>query len=104
VLVPAFAIDRTELVLLRIGALMTQGLVPAVPVYLDSPMAVRALDVYRRALAGVDPALLPAGWDARTFGVPDLRICHTATQSQALNEPRHPCIVISAVSLGAGSR
>ena len=101
---PAFAIDRTELVLLRIGALMTQGLVPTVPVHVDSPMAVRALDVYRRALAGVDPALLPAGWDSRTFGVPDLRICHSATESQALNEPRHPCIVISASGMATGGR
>ena len=104
VLVPAFAIDRTELVLLRIGALMSQGLVPTVPVHVDSPMALRALDVYRRALAGVDPALLPAGWDVRTFGVPDLRITHTATESQALNEPRHPCIVISASGMATGGR
>ena len=104
VLVPAFAIDRTELVLLRIGALMTQGLVPTVPVHVDSPMALRALDVYRRALADVDPALLPAGWDPRTFGVPDLRITRTATESQALNEPRHPCVIISASGMATGGR
>jgi metallo-beta-lactamase family protein len=104
VLVPAFAIDRTELVLLRIGALMTQGLVPTVPVHVDSPMALRALDVYRRALADVDPALLPTGWDPRTFGVPDLRITRSATESQALNEPRHPCVIISASGMATGGR
>lgn len=104
VLVPAFAIDRTELVLLRIGALMTRGLVPTVPVHVDSPMAMRALDVYRRALAAVDAGLLPPGWDPRTFGVPDLRVTRSAAESQALNEPRHPCIIISASGMATGGR
>ncbi|HSO63965.1 MAG TPA: MBL fold metallo-hydrolase [Ornithinibacter sp.] len=104
VLIPAFAIDRTELVLLRVGELMTQGLVPTVPVHVDSPMALKALDVYRRALADVDPRLLPRGWDTRTFGVPDLHISRTASESEALNEPRHPCVIISASGMATGGR
>ena len=104
VLVPAFAIDRTELVLLRLGDLMTRGVLPTVPVYVDSPMALRALDVYRHALQGVDPRLLPRGWDPRTFGVPDLHVTRTATESQALNEPRHPCVIISASGMATGGR
>ncbi|GAA4411768.1 MBL fold metallo-hydrolase [Fodinibacter luteus] len=104
VLVPAFAIDRTELVLLRVGELMTSGAVPTVPVHLDSPMALRALDVYRRALAGVDPRLLPPGWDVETFGVPDLRIVRSADESVALNTPRQPCVIISASGMATGGR
>ena len=104
VLIPAFAIDRTELVLLRVGQLMAQGVVPTVPVHVDSPMALKALDVYRRALADVDPALLPAGWDRQSFGVPDLRISVTASDSQALNRPRRPCVVISASGMATGGR
>lgn len=104
VLVPAFAIDRTELVLLRLGELMTQGHVPSVPVFVDSPMALAALDVYRRALARLDPSLLPAGWDPRTFGIPDLRTVRSATESQALNSPRHPCVVVSASGMATGGR
>jgi metallo-beta-lactamase family protein len=67
-------------------------------------MALAALDVYRRALAHRDPATMPPGWDPRTFGVPDLRVAHTATESQALNSPRHPCIVISASGMATGGR
>ncbi len=104
VLIPAFAIDRTELVLLRVGALMTGGRVPTVPVHLDSPMALKALEVYRRALSTVDRGLLPRGWDPATFGVPDLRLARTALESQALNEPGHPCIVISASGMATGGR
>jgi metallo-beta-lactamase family protein len=52
----------------------------------------------------VDPRLLPSGWDARTFGVPDLHVTRTAAESQALNEPRHPCIIISASGMASGGR
>ena len=104
VLIPAFAIDRTELVLLRVGELMTSGAVPTVPVYLDSPMAQRALDVYRRYLATVDPGLLPPGWEVDSLGVPDLRIVRNAVESEALNVPRHPCVIISASGMATGGR
>ena len=48
---PAFAVDRTELVLLELQRLTDLGQIPRVPVYVDSPMALAALDVYRRAVA-----------------------------------------------------
>ncbi|MFQ6169986.1 MBL fold metallo-hydrolase RNA specificity domain-containing protein [Oryzobacter sp. R7] len=104
VLVPAFAIDRTELVLLRLGELMAQGLVPTVPVFVDSPMALAALDVYRRVLGRLDPGVLPPAWDAETFGVPDLRTVRSAAESQALNDPRRPCVVVSASGMATGGR
>ena len=44
VLVPAFAVDRTELVLLELHRLTDRGTIPRVPVYVDSPMALAALD------------------------------------------------------------
>src|SRR5690349_549599 len=51
VLVPAFAVDRTELVLLELRRLMERGDIPDVPVFVDSPMALAALDCYRHAAA-----------------------------------------------------
>jgi metallo-beta-lactamase family protein len=45
VLIPAFAVDRTEIVLLALDRLMDAGRIPQVPVYVDSPMALRALGV-----------------------------------------------------------
>ena len=48
VLVPAFAVDRTELVLHALSDMARDGRIPTVPVYVDSPMALRALEVYRR--------------------------------------------------------
>ncbi len=48
VLIPAFAVDRTELVLLALAHLREQDAIPDVPIYVDSPMALAALDVYQR--------------------------------------------------------
>lgn len=51
VVIPAFAIDRTEVVLHELAGLRDSGVLPgSVPIYVDSPMALAALDVYREAL------------------------------------------------------
>ena len=102
VLIPAFAVDRTELVLLTLGRLMAEERIPEVPVYVDSPMAVRTLEVYQRHLADADH--LPPGLDVRHFGIPDLRIVRDAAQSEALNRPGHSCVIISASGMATGGR
>lgn len=104
VLIPAFAVDRTELVLLRLGRLMRDSLVPTVPVYVDSPMALAALDVYRDVLATAGDRAGDEPVDARTFGVPDLRVVHEAVASERLNRPGRPCIIISASGMATGGR
>lgn len=95
VLVPAFAVDRTELVLLALGRLMRDGGIPTVPVYVDSPMALATLDVYRSSLGAAMP---------KDLGVPDLRRATTAQESARLNSPDRPCIVVSASGMAAGGR
>jgi metallo-beta-lactamase family protein len=45
--IPAFAVDRTEIVLWHLDRLVSTGRVPSLPTFVDSPMALRALDVYR---------------------------------------------------------
>lgn len=103
VLIPAFAVDRTEVVLIALDRLMDTGRIPQVPVYVDSPMALRALGVYRRALALGNPELRtdlePGVLDPR-----DVREAHTAEQSMALNRPAKPCIIVSASGMASGGR
>ncbi|GAA1915358.1 MBL fold metallo-hydrolase [Nocardioides marmoribigeumensis] len=96
VLIPAFAVDRTELVLLELGELMRTGAVPRTPVFVDSPMALAALRVYERALQ--DQGL------PRTFGLPDLRTAASPLESEELNAPSYPCIVVSASGMASGGR
>lgn len=102
VLIPAFAVDRTELVLLALGRLMREGRIPQVPVYVDSPMAVKTLDIYHRHLSGAEH--LPPGTDVRDYGVPDLRVARTREESEALNRPKQSCIIVSASGMATGGR
>ncbi|WP_088315165.1 MBL fold metallo-hydrolase RNA specificity domain-containing protein [Kineosporia sp. R_H_3] len=107
--VPAFAVDRTEVVLLALADLMRSGAVPTLPVYLDSPMALAALRVYRQALSAGAGGLRPgpvadvhAGFDP--FETGDLREARSAEESMRLNSPGSPCIILSASGMASGGR
>jgi len=105
VLVPAFAVDRTELVLLELQRLTDLGQIPRVPVYVDSPMALAALDVYRHAAKRPSAQLRGEGADLLdALDHLDLHAVHDATQSRLLNEPTYPCIIVSASGMATGGR
>lgn len=106
VVIPAFAVDRTELILMKIKQLMATGEIPPVPVYVDSPMALAALDVYRQARKERDPEIRFAVLDSpddpfdtgRTFEA------RSVEESKGLNNPHEPCILISASGMATGGR
>ena len=97
VLIPAFAVDRTEVLLSVLRDLMADDRVPRLPVYVDSPMALRVLDVYRSHLHGADPqgTFDPGG---------GLVECPTVEDSKSLNELTAPAIIISASGMASGGR
>lgn len=108
VLIPAFAVDRTEVLLTVLRDLMTADRIPALPVYVDSPMALRVLDVYRSAMHTANPLEChPAPADA-----PDdlfdpgggLHECPGVDDSKSLNELTAPAIIISASGMASGGR
>lgn len=103
VLVPAFAVDRTEVLLYELGRMRREGRIPQLPVVVDSPMALACLRVYRKALGEHSPDLredLPA--DVFDFaGVIEAR---TREESIPWNHPRMPSIIISASGMATGGR
>jgi metallo-beta-lactamase family protein len=101
VLIPAFAVDRTELVLHALSKLSAAGDIPAIPVYVDSPMALAALDVYRSSSVRQD---LRPDLPARLVDLPNLHTAHSAQESMQLNEPPTPSIIISASGMATGGR
>lgn len=101
VVIPAFAVDRTELVLLALARLRAAGKIPDVPVYVDSPMALRALAVYSRPEAAAE--LAGSGLGALS-SLRDLRTARSPEESKALNNPGRPCIIISASGMATGGR
>ena len=98
VIIPAFAVERTQEVLYCLHMLAKLGKLPAdMPVFVDSPLAIRATEVFERNRELFDDEalkLLNGGDDP--FSLPNLRYTLSAAESQAINDYKGPAIVISA--------
>ncbi len=104
-LLPAFAVDRTPVLLMALARLKQAAAIPDLPVYVDSPMALRALEIYRRAVIDHDPQVRPEiGTDGHLFEPSGLHLMPTREESERLNRPAGPCIVISASGMATGGR
>lgn len=102
VLIPAFAVDRTEVVLQTLTELLHAGRIPDLPVFVNSPMALAALRVYRdrRYADELRPDL-----DVNAFvDLPRLREVRTTEESIQLNRPKVPSIIISSSGMATGGR
>ncbi|MYV64695.1 MBL fold metallo-hydrolase [Streptomyces sp. SID2131] len=107
VVVPAFAIDRTEVVLHELTRLRDTGILPrSVPVYVDSPMALAALDVYRDAVrarsAELRPEILAEG-EAALSPAPFLA-ARTVRESIDINGTSGPAVIVSSAGMATGGR
>lgn len=105
VIIPAFAVDRTEVILHELRVAMATGLVPRVPVYVDSPMALRALRIYRSAIAAHSEEIRrDVLGNGDVFDTGTLRELHTAEESMQINSPKMPSIIVSASGMATGGR
>jgi metallo-beta-lactamase family protein len=105
VVIPAFAVDRTEVVLLHLRQLAEQGAIPDLPVFVDSPMALRALNIYRRAVNDHDADIRrDLRGHRNAFDDGNVTEVHTVAESKALAGLHHPSIIISASGMATGGR
>jgi metallo-beta-lactamase family protein len=104
VVIPAFAVDRTEVVLHALVRLRDEGRIPELPVHVDSPMALAVLDVYRDALRRGDPEVRAGFGDGDPFDPGQLHEWRTPAESKALNDVRYPSIIISSSGMASGGR
>ncbi len=96
VVVPAFAVGRSQQVIYVLNVLMEQGRLPDLPIHLDSPMAVDATRIYRKY-----PELHEARGELRARNV---ALHSTVQESKALNDLRGPAILISSSGMLTGGR
>jgi metallo-beta-lactamase family protein len=99
IVVPAFAVGRAQLLLLLIARLKANGTIPNVPVYLDSPMAIDASELYRSF--GSEHRLSTSECAAMFQSV---RFVHSAEESQALASELGTKIIVSASGMATGGR
>ncbi len=105
VLVPAFAVERTQKFLFMLKQLMESGQIPRVPVFCDSPMGIKAVEIFlkhteeysddtRRLISQYGS---PLQWPGFTFA-------STGEESRKINDTNYPCIIISSSGMVTGGR
>ncbi len=102
-LIPSFAVGRTQLLLYYLQKLQTEGDIPKVPIYVDSPMAISTTDLYKHY-----PdyhTLSPDDFDGKClFDYPTIKYYRSQEASMNINEIRSNAIIISASGMCTGGR
>ena len=109
IVIPSFAVGRTQEVLFFLREIKEKHLVrghEGFPVYLDSPLAIKATEIFVNSAENNFDAemrrMLSAGINPITFD--DLRLCLTADESKAINFETQPCVIISASGMAEAGR
>ena len=105
IIIPAFAVGRTQTLLYHFYKLWKAGRIPEIPVVIDSPLAISATNIFFNNVQDFDEetkALVRGG--GKLLELPQLRFVHTADESKALNEDLQPKIIISASGMADAGR
>lgn len=105
ILVPAFSVGRTQDLVYSLHKLFDQGRLPRIPIYIDSPLAINATEIFKKH---------PECFDEETFrhiaehhdpfGFKQLQYVRTADESKRLNDKKEPCMIISASGMCEAGR
>lgn len=104
IVIPAFAVDRTEVVLHALHRLERSGAIPELPIHVDSPMALAVLEVYRDAIERGSDEIRTNGVTLAAFDETQVTECHSTEESKRLAEITYPSIIISASGMATGGR
>lgn len=105
IIIPAFAVGRTQDVVYDLHKLVENGCLPSLPVYVDSPLATNVTKIFRNHPECYDDEmreLLQAKEDP--FGFCRLQYTRSVEESKALNHVSEPCVIISASGMCEGGR
>jgi metallo-beta-lactamase family protein len=105
VVIPAFALGRSQEVLFHLSRLVERGELDPEVVYLDSPMAIAASDLYQQAGEEHDEEFAELVREERSALDPDrFHRCRTVAESKALNDLGHPAVIVAASGMATGGR
>ncbi len=106
-LIPSFALERTQEIVFVLEKLRRQGSIPKIPVYVDSPMAVNVSDIFRKhsECFCFDPKYLATIGDSEDpFGFKTVKYVRSVAESKALMERTGPMVILSASGMCEGGR
>ncbi len=105
ILIPAFAVDRTQEVLVYLSRLIREEKkFRDMDVYIDSPMANEALNLYKQFYNEYNEAFIEEMGEGNPFNLPNFKPVKTVEESKRLNHMDKPCIIISASGMCNGGR
>jgi metallo-beta-lactamase family protein len=105
VIVPAFAVERTQKFVFMVKQLMESGQIPRVPVFCDSPMAIKAVQIFLKhteEYSDETKQLIAQYGSPLTW--PGFNFASTAQESKKINDAHYPCIIISSSGMVTGGR
>lgn len=104
-IIPAFSVGRTQEIVYMIDKLHCDGRMPKVPVFVDSPLAVNATDIFRLHPECFDQEIMNhIIEDPDPFGFNQLHYIKKADDSKKLNDRKDPCVIISASGMITAGR
>ena len=105
VIIPAFSVGRTQEIVYMMDRMSTEGILPRVPVYVDSPLSVNATAIYNAHPECYDRDLLNYLLeDKDPFGFNGLTYIKNVEESKSLNDNQDPCVIISASGMVTAGR
>jgi metallo-beta-lactamase family protein len=102
VLIPSFAIERTQELLYSFNKLIKKGKFPDMKIFLDSPLAIKATEIFKQHREYFDEEALNKY--ARPFTFPNLVYTKTTNESKAMNDYDKPCVIIAGSGMCTAGR
>ena len=104
-MIPAFAMERTQELLYEMNELAENGRIPRVPIFLDSPLAIKITEVYKKYSSYFDPATKHMiGKGDAIFSFPGLKMTLTTEESKSINKVKPPKVVIAGAGMSNAGR
>jgi metallo-beta-lactamase family protein len=106
VVIPSFAVGRTQTLMYYLRELDDAQRIPKLPVYVDSPMAISVTDIYARHHEDhdLDFTKLEQQGDRDPLNLQDVHMTRAVEDSKKINDVTSPCIIISASGMATGGR
>jgi metallo-beta-lactamase family protein len=105
IIIPSFAVERTQQLLFKLDQLVHEGCIKPIPTYVDSPLAVRATEIFRLHLEDLREDVRNAVFMRDDpFGFEGLRLVRSVDESKSLNTLKGSAIIISASGMAESGR
>jgi len=104
-MIPVFSIERTQKILFEINDFVEHGRIPKVPIFLDSPLAIKATNIYKKNQKYFNESaknIIRSGDEL--FNFPGLKMTPTVEESKAINEVPAPKIILAGSGMSNGGR